>query len=60
MDWTRSNGPDAGKTMLAIYEFINDDEYRICFAPAGKERPKEFSTKAGSGHFLHTWKRLKK
>jgi uncharacterized protein (TIGR03067 family) len=60
MDWVRSNGPDSGQKMLAIYEFIDDDQYRICFAPAGKERPKEFSTKAGSGHLLHVWKRVKK
>lgn len=59
MDWTRANGPDAGKPMLAIYEFLGDDEYRIIFAPAGKDRPKEFSTKAGSGHMMHTWKRMK-
>lgn len=57
MEWTRTNGPDAGKKMLAIYEFIGDDQYRICFAPGGKERPKDFSTKAGSGHMLHVWKR---
>jgi uncharacterized protein (TIGR03067 family) len=59
MDWVRTNGPDSGKTMLAIYEIIDNDHYRVCFAPAGKERPKEFSTKAGSGHFLHVWKRVK-
>lgn len=59
MDWVRANGPHAGQKMLAIYEFINDDEYRISFAPAGKERPKEFSTKADSGHRVHVWKRVK-
>ena len=59
MEWVRTNGPDAGKKMLAIYEFLDDDQYRICFAPAGKARPKEFSTKTGSGHLLHVWKRVK-
>jgi uncharacterized protein (TIGR03067 family) len=59
MDWVRSAGPDAGKTMHAIYEFVGDDQYRICFAPAGKDRPKEFSTKPGTGHTLHVWKRVK-
>jgi len=59
MDWTRANGPDAGKPMFAIYEFIGDDQYRIIFAPAGKDRPKEFTTKAGSGHMMHTWQRAK-
>jgi uncharacterized protein (TIGR03067 family) len=59
MDWVRSAGPDAGKTFQAIYEFIGPDQYRVCFAPAGKDRPKEFTTKAGTGHMLHVWKRVK-
>jgi len=59
MDFVRSAGPGAGKPMRGIYEFTGDDEYRICFAPAGKPRPKEFRTEAGSGHMLHVWKRVK-
>jgi uncharacterized protein (TIGR03067 family) len=59
MNWTRANGPDAGKTMLAIYEFRGPDEYVVVFAPAGKERPKDFGAAAGSGHFHHVWKRVK-
>lgn len=59
MDWVRSAGPDAGKTFQAIYEFTGPDQYRVCFAPAGKDRPKEFATKAGTGHTLHVWKRAK-
>jgi uncharacterized protein (TIGR03067 family) len=59
MSWKRLAGPDVGKEMHAIYEFLGDDEYRICFAPAGKDRPNEFSAKTGSGHFLHVWKRVK-
>jgi uncharacterized protein (TIGR03067 family) len=59
MDFVRSAGPGAGKPMRGIYEFTGDDEYRICFAPAGKPRPKEFRTEAGSGHMLHVWKRAK-
>jgi uncharacterized protein (TIGR03067 family) len=59
MDWKRANGPDAGKTMRATYEWIDKDHYRIVFAPGDKERPKEFSTKPGSGHIVHSWKRVK-
>lgn len=59
MDWTRANGPDAGRVMLAIYEFRGPDEYVIVFAPAGKDRPKELDAKAGSGHTMHVWKRVK-
>ena len=60
MTWVRASGPGAGKTMHAIYEFLSDDQYRVCFAPAGKERPTKFATMPGSGHILHVWKRQKK
>ena len=60
MSWVRENGPDAGKTTLAIYEFIDNDTYRICFAVGGKDRPTEFRTKAGAGQLMHTWKRAGK
>jgi uncharacterized protein (TIGR03067 family) len=59
MDWVRDSGPGAGKTMMAIYEWVDDDTYRICFDPSGKERPREFKTATGSGHILHVWKRSK-
>jgi uncharacterized protein (TIGR03067 family) len=59
MHWARDNGPGAGKTMMAIYEWMGPDQYRICFDPSGKEVPKEFKTKEGSGHILHVWKRVK-
>jgi uncharacterized protein (TIGR03067 family) len=59
MDWVRDSGPGAGKAMMAIYEWIDDDSYRVCFDPAGKERPREFKTKEGSGHIMHVWKRAK-
>jgi len=59
LDWTRANGPDAGKTMLAIYDFRGPDEYVVVFAPAGKDRPKELDSKPGSGTTMHVWKRQK-
>ena len=60
MDWVRRTEPGKGQTMHAIYEFVDDDQYRICFAPPGKDRPGEFATRSGTGHILHVWKRLKK
>lgn len=45
--------------MLAIYEFIGPDEYRVVFAPAGKRRPKNFDSKPGSQHHVHVRKRVK-
>ena len=59
MDWTRASGPDAGRVMLAIYEFRGRDEYVVVFAPAGKDRPKELDAKKGSGHTMHVWKRAR-
>ena len=59
MHWVRTAGPNAGTTMIAIYEFEGPDQYQICFDPAGLAVPKKFGTKAGSGHIWHTWKRVK-
>ncbi len=59
MEWVREAGPGKGQKMHAIYEFLGDDQYRICFGLPGKERPTEFHTKPGSGHLLHVWKKAK-
>jgi uncharacterized protein (TIGR03067 family) len=58
-DSTTSSGADKGKIWLGIYE-LDGDMHKVCFAPPGKDRPKEFSSKAGSGHILQLWKREKK
>ena len=55
----RKNGPSAGKTVVAIYEFERDDQYKIAFDPAGKTNLREFATKPGTGHVWNTWKRVK-
>jgi uncharacterized protein (TIGR03067 family) len=47
------------KTKLGIYE-IDGDSYKYCLAPAGKPRPTEFASKAGSGHSLGLSKREKR
>ena len=54
-----TEGPDKGKTFLGIYELSGDD-YKVCFAPSGKDRPKEFASTPASGHVLQVWKREKK
>lgn len=46
------------KTKLGIYA-IDGDSYKFCLAPAGKPRPSEFASKAGSGHSLGVSKREK-
>ena len=59
MHWVRTSGPNAGKTVIAIYAFEGPDQYKICFDPAGAATPETFNTKTGSGHIWHTWKRAK-
>ena len=50
------SGKKNEQTKLGIYE-VKDDTYRFCLAPAGKPRPKEFTSKEGSGHSLGVMKR---
>jgi uncharacterized protein (TIGR03067 family) len=54
-----TTGPNKGKVFSAIYE-IDDEQHRICFAAAGKERPTAFSSTSGSGRLLQLWRREKK
>ena len=58
IDAVRNTGPDKGKPILGIYE-LTDDTFKVCFAPAGKDRPTEFASKAGSGARLIVMKREK-
>jgi len=59
MHFVRKNGPNAGKTMIGIYEFEGDDQYKFAFDPSGAMTLKEFTTKEGTGHIRNTWKRVK-
>jgi len=54
----RAEIEDSEGVRVAIYE-IDDEHHRICFAAAGKERPKDFSSQPGSGNLLQVWKREK-
>jgi len=47
-----------GEIMLGIYH-IDGDDYKVCFAPPGKERPTEFGSKPGSGYIYQIWVRKK-
>lgn len=51
-------GPNAGKTIYAIYE-ITKDEMKVCYAMEGTEYPKEFKSPAESKFFLAVYKRTK-
>lgn len=47
IDLSYKEGLHANQTSKSIYK-LEDDTLRICLAPPGVERPKEFVTKAGS------------
>jgi uncharacterized protein (TIGR03067 family) len=59
VDLMVTEGDGKGQTALGIYE-LGDDTRKVCLAPAGKDRPSEFSSTAGSGHVLAVLKRVKK
>ena len=59
VDATVTEGEGKGTTMLGIYE-LDGDNLKACFDTAGKKRPTEFKTAAGSGHMLVVMKRAKK
>jgi len=58
MDILGTDGPNQGRTFLAIYE-LNGDTLRVCYDLTGKIRPTEFKTKKGELLFLATYKRAK-
>jgi uncharacterized protein (TIGR03067 family) len=59
IDVMETEGPFSGQTLLGIYK-LEGDTFSTCLALPGQERPKEFSTKSGTGSMLHVWKRVKK
>lgn len=58
MDIIGTDGPNKGKTVLAIYE-RKGDTLRVCYDISGKKRPTEFKTEAGGQLFLVEYKKQK-
>jgi uncharacterized protein (TIGR03067 family) len=58
IDINGTEGPNKGKTFLAIYE-LTGDTLRICYDLNGKARPAEFQTKPDTKLFLVTYQREK-
>lgn len=58
LDFTPTEGEGKGKEYLGIYE-LGEKTRKMCFAPAGKERPTEFSSMPGSEHILVMFEREK-
>lgn len=58
MEITGTDGPNKGKTLLAIYK-IDGDSLTICYDLSGKEYPSEFKTKPDTRLFLVEYKKDK-
>ncbi len=58
IDFTPTVGDDKDAKFLGIYE-IGENTRKLCFAPKGKDRPTEFSSKPGSENILVTFQREK-
>lgn len=56
MDYLMLEGFTKGKKQLGIYE-LDGDTVKFCFASPGKDRPKDFTAKEGSGQTLSVWKK---
>ena len=58
IDMAFTEGPEAGKTVQAIYE-LDGDTYKVCVGLAGRGRPERFASEPGSGHALEVLRREK-
>ncbi|QDT92150.1 TIGR03067 domain-containing protein [Gimesia algae] len=58
IDFTPTSGQDQGQTMRGIYE-LKKNTRKLCFAPAGRNRPTEFSSTAENQHILVKFEREK-
>lgn len=58
MTITGTEGPNKGKTLLAIYE-LSGDELKVCYDLAGKEFPKAFKTEPGQLLMYAVYKKVK-
>jgi uncharacterized protein (TIGR03067 family) len=58
IDFTITEGGGKGNVQLGIYE-LSEKSRKLCFAPAGKERPSEFSSTPSNEQILATFEREK-
>ena len=56
IDFTPSDGANAGQTCLGIYE-LGKNTRKLCYAPPNKHRPSEFASNPGTGYVVVTFKR---
>jgi uncharacterized protein (TIGR03067 family) len=57
LDIVVGEGPDKGKAYLVIYK-VEADRLTICLESDNKNRPKQFTGKAGTGCVLEEWQRV--
>src|SRR5947207_1535780 len=57
-DSLQADGPDKGKTLFGIYEIIDDNHKRACWALPGHARPTAFSSEPASSNIIHVLDRL--
>ncbi|MEO1527864.1 MAG: TIGR03067 domain-containing protein [Planctomycetota bacterium] len=58
MTLTGVEGPNAGKTMLAIFDFTDEGQMRIAYDLTGESHPENFESTADNGHYLATYERV--
>lgn len=58
IDFAVTEGGNEGETHLGIYQ-LRKNKRKLCFAPAGKDRPTEFVSKPGTEHALVVFERIK-
>jgi uncharacterized protein (TIGR03067 family) len=54
-----TEGPNRGKTFLAIYEMKDSVSMRVCYDLSGMDFPKEFKAPKGTHHYLVGYRRQK-
>lgn len=59
IDFYPTDGEGKNNKYLGIYE-LGENTRKLCFVEAGKTRPNEFSSEAGSDRILITFERMKK
>lgn len=59
MTITSTNGPNSGKTFLAIYEMKDANSMRVCYDLSGTDFPKEFKAPKNTSLYLVGYRRQK-
>ena len=59
IDVKMTSGDDKGKMLAGIWK-LEGDKLSICVPEPGKERPKSFAAKEGTGHTLLVFEKMKK